>query len=96
MTLRIAQGAAGVRFNVRVQPRASKNEISGAHGDALKVRVTAPAVEGAANEALVEFLATSFGLPRRDVTIVSGASSRSKVVELRGVSVDRVRQLMEK
>jgi hypothetical protein len=76
-----------------VQPRARTNEIVGRHGDALKVRLTAPPVDGAANEALVELLAATFGIPRRAVTIVTGASSRTKVVELDGVSEDRVRAL---
>ena len=82
-----------VRLTVRVQPRARANEIVGRHGDALKVRLTAPPVDGAANEALVELLAKAFGIPRRAVTIVSGASSRTKIVELEGVSGERVRSL---
>ena len=76
-----------------MQPRARTNEIVGRHGDALRVRLTAPPVDGAANEALVELLAATFGIPRRAVTIVTGASSRTKVVELDGVSEDRVRAL---
>lgn len=83
----------GVRVTIRVQPRASRNEIAGVHGDALKVRITAPPVEGAANEALVELLATTFGIPARAITIVAGASSRTKIVELVGVTEDRVRRL---
>jgi len=82
-----------VRLTVRVQPRASRNEIAGVHGDALKVRLTAPPVEGAANEALVEFLAATFGIPVRAVTLVAGASSRTKVVELAGVTEESVRRL---
>ena len=85
--------ATGVRVSVRVQPRASTNEIAGIHGDALRIRLTSPPVEGAANEALVEFLAGTFGIARRDITIVAGSSSRSKVVELRGITEDRVRRL---
>ena len=82
-------------MTIRVQPRASRNEVAGVHGDALKVRLTAPPVEGAANEALVDFLATTFGIPARAVTIVSGASSRTKIVELAGVTEDRVRRLTD-
>jgi uncharacterized protein (TIGR00251 family) len=92
--LRLRPTAGGVRVTVRVQPRASRNELSGVHGDALKVRLTAPPVEGAANEALVEFLAATFGVPTRAVTIVAGTSSRTKVVELAGITEDRVRRLM--
>lgn len=83
-------------MSVRVQPRAAASEIAGVHGDALKVRLTAPPVDGAANEALVEFLAGTFEIPKRTVTIVSGSSSRSKVVELTGITVDRVRSLVER
>lgn len=91
MTLVVRRTDAGVRFAVRVQPRASRSEVVGTHGEALKVRVAAPAIEGAANEALVELLATTFGVSRRAVTIVSGASSRSKVVEILGIDEQRVR-----
>lgn len=92
---RIQRTATGVRLSVRVQPRASANEIVGLHGDALKVRLTAPPVEGAANRALVELLAGTFGIPVRAVTIVAGASSRTKVVELDGVTEERVSRLVE-
>lgn len=86
-----ADGA--VRFAVRVQPRASRSGIEGVHGDALKVRLSAPPVEGAANEALVALLADALGVARRGVRVVSGASSRSKVVEVVGASGARVRAL---
>lgn len=84
-----------MRLSVRVQPRASGNEIVGLYGDALKVRLTAPPVEGAANKALVKLLAGTFGIPVRAVTIVSGASSRTKVVELDGVTEERVNRLVQ-
>lgn len=83
----------GVRFPVRVQPRASRTEIAGTHQGALKVRLQAPPVDGAANEALVEFLAESLGVPRRMVEIVSGASSRTKVVEVAGIDAGAVSRL---
>lgn len=92
--LRIVPTATGVRVSIRVQPRASANEIAGVQGDALRIRLTAPAVEGAANEALLEFLAGTFGIARRDITIVAGSSSRSKIVELTGITEDRVRGLV--
>jgi len=94
--LRLQAIGGGVRLSVRVQPRASASEIAGVHGEALKVRLTAPPVDGAANEALVEFLAGTFEIPKRAVTIVSGSSSRLKVVELAGITVDRVRRLVER
>jgi uncharacterized protein (TIGR00251 family) len=82
-----------VRVAVRVQPRASRSELAGEHGGALKVRLQAPPVDGAANEALVEFLARALGVARRDVRIVSGQSSRSKVVEIDGIEPGRVQAL---
>jgi uncharacterized protein len=94
-TLRVLPTARGVRITVRVQPRASSNTIVGVHGDALKVQLTAPPVDGAANEALVELLRDAFGIAGRAVTIVSGASARTKVVELEGVTEDRVRRLVQ-
>ena len=92
--LRIVATATGVRVSVRVQPRASANEVAGIHGDGLRIRLTAPPVEGAANDALVDFLAKSLGIARRDITIVAGSSSRSKIVELTGITEDRVRRLL--
>lgn len=71
-----------VRFDVRVQPRASRNEWVGLRNGVLRVRLQAPAVEGAANEALIRFIANELGLSRRAVRIVSGFGSRNKVVEV--------------
>jgi len=71
-----------VRFRVRVQPRASRNEFADVQNGVLRVRLRAPPVDGAANEALVEFIADELGLARRQVRIVSGFGSRNKVVEV--------------
>lgn len=71
-------------FEVRVAPRASKTEAAGEHGGALKVRVAAPPVEGAANEELARFLAKAFGVPARAVEIVGGRASKTKVVRVVG------------
>jgi uncharacterized protein (TIGR00251 family) len=76
----------GILIKVRVQPRSSRNEVAGLQGDALKVRVTAPPVEGEANARLIELLADEFGLRRSDIEIVKGSSSRTKVVLLKGVN----------
>lgn len=78
--------AAGTSIAVRVQPRASRNEIAGLHGSELRIRLTAPPVDGAANEALILFLAGELGMARSDLTLVSGQSSRSKVVSARGIT----------
>ncbi len=77
----------GVRIQVRVQPRAARTEIIGAHGDALKIRVAAPPVDGAANEALVRFLAGQLGVPRAAVTVVSGQRGRTKVLRVTGITL---------
>jgi uncharacterized protein (TIGR00251 family) len=76
-----------------VQPRATRSEIVGLHGAALKVRLQAPPVDGAANEALVTLLAERLGVPRRAVRVVAGASSRAKTVEVEGTTEDAVRAL---
>lgn len=72
----------GLRIAVRVQPRASRNRITGTIGDALKIQVTAPPVEGAANAALIAFLAEVLELPRGRIRVITGEHSRSKVVEI--------------
>ena len=84
--LDVKEGVNGVRFSVHVQPRASRTEIAGVHGAALKVRLHAPPVDGAANEELVSFLAHELGVAKRAVRIVAGQSSRGKTVEVDGVS----------
>jgi uncharacterized protein len=86
------EGAA-VTFAVRVAPRASRTALAGEHDGALKVRVAAPPVEGAANEELVRFLARHFGVPARDVEIVAGHSSKTKRVRLRGVTSEQFARL---
>ena len=91
--LAVTDRDGAVRFAVRVQPRSSRTGVEGVHGDALKVRVNAPPVDGAANEAVVEVLAEALGVPRRMVRIVAGESSRSKVVEVAGVGATAVGDL---
>ena len=78
----------GVRIAVRVQPRASRSEVAGLHGEQLRIRLAAPPVDGAANEALVRFLAGLLDIPARAVTLAAGHASRSKVVRAEGIGVD--------
>jgi uncharacterized protein len=92
-TLRVDEQYGRVRFRVHVQPRAAKNEIVGIHGDALKVRLTAPPVEDAANEALVALLADAIDVRRDSISILAGRTSRTKYVEVRGIMAERVRRL---
>jgi uncharacterized protein (TIGR00251 family) len=75
---------AGATFQVRVHPRARKNAITGVVGDALKLALTAPPVEGRANDACIAFLAEFLNVPRSSVTIAAGASSRNKVIRVAG------------
>ena len=81
-------------FSVRVVPRASRSEITGEHDGALRVRITARPVEGAANRELARLLAKSFNLSQNAVEIVSGANSRNKVVRIRGLSAKQFEQLI--
>jgi uncharacterized protein len=78
--------AAGVELDVRVIPRARKTEVCGERNGALLVRVAAPPVEGAANEALIAFFSGALRVPRRDVQIVSGGRGRQKRIAIAGVT----------
>ncbi len=82
-------------FSVRVQPRASKDEIAGEMSGALKVRLRAPALEDRANEALVEFLAQLLKTPQSAVRILSGNRSRTKRIEIRGVTGQQILALLK-
>jgi uncharacterized protein (TIGR00251 family) len=73
------------RLTVWVQPRASRTEVTGMHGDAVKIRLAAPPVDGAANEELIRFLADKLGVPRSAVTLAAGQSGRRKIVEVEGI-----------
>ena len=88
--LDILERDGGVIVAVRVQPRASKNEVAGEMSGALKIRLQAPAVENRANEALVEFLALLLKTPKSAVRILAGEHSRTKRVEIRGVTKQQV------
>ena len=83
-----------MRFSIRVRPGASRNHVGGSHDGALVVKVTARAVEGQANAAVVRALAEALGLPRQAVSIVSGATSRTKVVQVEGVADDTLEALL--
>jgi uncharacterized protein len=92
--LPVNETAAGASFAVKVHPRARRNAITGTVGDAIKLAVTAPPVEGKANQAVIEFFADFFAIPRSSVSIASGESSRNKVVRVSGISIQRVRELL--
>ena len=86
--------ANGVILSVYVQPKASKTEFVGIHGDALKFRVAAPPVGGEANSALCRHVAKLFSIPQRGMSICSGQTSRKKRIELIGVTEDEVRNIL--
>ena len=73
-----------------VQPRASKTEVVGRYGDAIKIRVKAPPVDGAANDELIRFLSKRFKVPRKAVELVSGSSSRHKQVAIEGMTATEI------
>ncbi len=83
---------SGAIFQVKVHPRAKKNAITGEIGDALKLALTAPPVEGRANHACIEFLAEVLNVPRSSVTIAAGESSRNKIILVRGLSAAQVEE----
>ena len=93
MAVRVTTAGGRVRFSVRVQPRASSNEVVGAHGDALRIRLTAPPVDGAANAAVVAALAAAFAVRARDVEIVRGQTGRRKTVRIAGATAARLAHL---
>lgn len=83
--LDIREDKQGVVFKIKVQPRAAKNQLAGLLGDALKVRITAPPVEGEANEACRVFLAKTFRVPKGSVELVAGHGGRNKLIRVYGV-----------
>jgi uncharacterized protein len=89
--VRVTDDQDGASFAVRVVPRAGRTAVGGVRGEALLVRLAAPPVDGAANEALMTFLAGILGRPKRDVAIASGHASRDKRLVVRGVTAAAVR-----
>jgi len=90
----IQDSPEGASFAVKVHPRARKNAVTGEVGDALKLAITAPPVDGKANAACIEFFANLLRVPRSSVTIASGHGSRSKVIRVAGLSAEEVRRRM--
>ena len=94
ITLRVgaSEGETVFRFEVRAKPRASRSKVLGIREGVLDVSLAAPPVEGEANRELVETLARTLGVPKRDIRIVRGESSRAKLLEVRGVTADVLRE----
>jgi uncharacterized protein len=93
MALRVTEQGAAITFHVRVQPRASRDAIDGELNGALKVRLTAPPLDGRANDALCRLLAAELNVPPRAVKILSGGRSRSKRVEITGATAAQIQNL---
>lgn len=90
MMVDLRQRGEAVAFSVRVVPRASRNTIAGIQDGAVRIRLTAPPVEGAANEALISFLSSVLRVPKRDIELVSGQTAPNKVVSVSGLSAEEV------
>lgn len=91
----LSEVAGGVELAVLVQPRASRSKVVGEHGGLLKIALAAPPVDGAANAALLELVADLLGVPRRQVSLVSGETSRRKRVRALGVDAARAEAVMK-
>jgi uncharacterized protein (TIGR00251 family) len=91
----IRDTASGVTFSVKVHPRAKKNAVAGIIGEALKVALTAPPVEGKANEACIRLFAELLRVPRSSVTIAAGETSRNKVIRINGLTAAQVEERLQ-
>ena len=91
---RLTETGSGVQFTVHVQPRASRNEICGIQGNELKLRLTAPPVDDAANRLCIEFLAGELKVAKSRVAIMSGAKSRHKTIKIMGINGETLLSLL--
>jgi uncharacterized protein (TIGR00251 family) len=91
----ISDSPKGASFAVRIHPRAKKNAITGEMGDALKLSLTTPPVEGRANEACIEFFAKLLNVSRSSVTIAAGESSRNKIIRVAGLTAGEIERLLQ-
>ncbi len=89
---KFANSTDGTTFAIKVHPRAKKNAITGEVGDALKLALTAPPVDGKANDVCIDFFAKLLKVPRSSVTIAAGQTSRNKVIRVAGLTAQQVRE----
>jgi uncharacterized protein (TIGR00251 family) len=94
--IQLSENERGTTFTVRVVPRASRSEIAGVYEGALRVRIAAPPVEGAANSELVRLLAKKLRVPQNAVRIISGTGSKNKIVRVQGVTPAAVSELIDR
>ena len=92
----IRESPGHVSFSIKVQPRARKNAITGTVGDSLKISLTAPPVDGKANQAVIEFFADILKVPRASITIARGETGRVKLIRIAGVDRARVEECLAK
>ena len=90
----IRETAAGAVFKIRVVPRASRSEVAGIQGDALKLRLNAPPVEGKANEECIRLLAEILGVRKAQVTIIAGHTARTKTIAVEGIRAEALAALL--
>lgn len=93
--IRYSHQGRTLTFAVRVAPRASRSEISGEHDGALRVRIAAPPVDGAANRELTRVIASALKVPQNAVEIIAGTSSRNKTIRVQGVDADTLERLIQ-
>jgi uncharacterized protein (TIGR00251 family) len=93
--IELKESPAGTTFAVKVHPRAKKNAITGEAGEALKLALTAPPVDGKANDACIDFFAKLLKVPRSSVIIAAGQSRRNKVIRVAGLSAEEVRRRLK-
>jgi len=91
MPFRLEENEEGCTFEVRVAPRASANRVSGVYGNTIKICVTASPVQGAANKALLKFLARQLGVKSYDIEILAGHTSRTKRIRVSGITAEKIR-----
>ena len=85
----------GIRFSAIIQPRSSKNEVTGIFHNALKIRLTAPPVDGAANKACIRFFSKLLGISPSEISIIQGFSSRNKTIEIIGLTEKQFREILK-
>ena len=88
--IQFKEDARGVTFGVRIFPRASRSEVAGEHDGAFRIRIAAPPVEGAANRELIRLLAKKFGFAQNSVEIISGNTSKNKIIRIAGATLDQL------
>lgn len=84
--LKVTETKEGVRLEIKVQPRSSRNQMAGVQDGILKIKLTAPPVDGEANLALIEYLSSLLGVPKRSINLIKGETSRNKLVEINGIN----------